>query len=267
MRKMLTPPTVNCVFAGGAGEQPLPPPNVVQPPPTVKPPFLSFAVMRPVQNPAEIGEPTHAFVAVAGLVVSCAPVDVKVVVLEELNVAPTVNAVLAEGTEVAGEAMVLQPVGAQPPATVNPPVLLFAVMVPLHAPATICSPTKLFATVVGALVSVAPVAVKVVVADEVNVAPTMNTELLLGLVVQPVPVQLPTVKPPLLSFAVTVAPHEPATTGEPTHAPATVAGLVVSLADVVVNAVLEDEANTGPVASSPLPEMFSPPPPVPSSKK
>src|SRR5438309_1739190 len=150
---MLTPPTVNCVFAGGAGEQPLPPPNVVQPPPTVKPPFLSFAVMRPVQNPAEIGEPTHAFVAVAGLVV------------------------------------------------------------------------------------------------------------------QPVPVQLPSVKPPLLSFAVTVAPHEPATTGEPTHALATVAGLVVSLADVVVNAVLEDEANTGPVASSPLPEMFSPPPPVPSSKK
>ena len=69
--------------------------------------------MRPVQNPAEIGEPTHAFVAVAGLVVSCAPVDVKVVVLEELNVAPTVNAVLAEGTEVAGEATVLQPVGAQ----------------------------------------------------------------------------------------------------------------------------------------------------------
>src|SRR5205807_2675283 len=189
---MLTPPTVNCVFAGGAGEQPLPPPNVVQPPPTVNPPFLSFAVMRPVQNPAEIGEPTHAFVAVAGLVVSCAPVDVKVVVLEELNVAPTVNAVLAEGTEVAGEARVLQPVGAQPPATVNPPVLLFAVMVPLHAPAT---------------------------------------------------------------------------TGEPTHALATVAGLVVSLADVVVNAVLEDEANTGPVASSPLPEMFSPPPPVPCSKK
>src|SRR5207244_3302632 len=126
---MLTPPTVNRVFAGGAGEQPLPPPNVVQPPPTVKPPFLSFAVMRPLQ-----------------------------------------------------------------------------------APATICSPTKLFATVVGALVSVTPVAVKVVVADEVNVAPTMNTELLLGLVVQPVPVQLPTVKPPLLSFAVTVAPHEPATT-------------------------------------------------------
>jgi hypothetical protein len=265
VRKIVTPPTVNCVFDEGAGVHPVPPPSVVQPPPTVKPPLLSFLVMMPLQKPAAIGEPTHAFVAVAGLAVSVAPVEVKVVVLEELNVAPTENTVLVEGTEVAGDTEVLHPVGAQPPATVKPPVVLFAVIVPLQAPATACSPTRLFATVVGPAPSVAVVAVKDVVADEVNVAPTMNTELVLGFVH---PVQLLTkVKPPLLSFVLTVPPQEPATIGEPTHAFASVAGLVVSLAlVVVVNIVFVEDVNAGPVASSPLPERLSPPPSGPSSK-
>src|SRR5438445_13712066 len=102
---MLTPPTVNCVFAGGAGEQPLPPPNVVQPPPTVKPPFLSFAVMRPVQNPAEMGEPTHAFVAVDGVVVSWAAVEVNVVLQEELNVSLIVNSGVGDRAVIAGDRM------------------------------------------------------------------------------------------------------------------------------------------------------------------
>jgi hypothetical protein len=200
---------------------------------------------------------------VDGLVVSLAVFEVKVVVVEELNVAPMVNTVLAEGTEVAGDTEVLHPVGAQPPATVKPPVLLFAVIVPLHAPATTCSPTRLFATVVGALVSVALAAVKVVAAEDVNVAPTTNTPLRL----QPLGAQPPaTVKPPVLLFAVTVPPQVPATIGEPTHALATVAGLVWSVADVAVNVVDEEDVNAGPVASSPLPLTFSPVPLKPSSK-
>src|SRR5437016_7332518 len=100
---MVAPPTVNCVLEEGAGVHPVPPPSVVQPPLRVKPPALSFAVMMPLQNPAAIGEPTHAFTAVAGLVVSLAVVEVNVVLLEELNVAPTVNTVLVGGTEVAGD--------------------------------------------------------------------------------------------------------------------------------------------------------------------